>query len=159
MTIGERIKIARKATNMSQKELGEKLGITQTAVAQHENNLRKPKLDTVTKYAKALGVEISDLEPIAGNGEAPINWWDFYMAMKAHCLQMKAQCENCCMRLYCYTPPCEKTDSMMANVISFLTTENSCTGSENHSDHHTEIAQMPCPCSMDMSTALGYEPH
>ena len=79
--------------------------------------------------------------------------------MKAHCIRMNAECENCCMRLYCYTPPCEKTDSMMANVISFLATENDCTGSDDQSDRHTETVRMQCPCNMDMSTALGYEPH
>lgn len=84
---------------------------------------------------------------------------EFHRAMKAHCIRMNAECENCCMRLYCYTPPCEKTDSMVANVISFLATAQSCTGNENHSDHCTGAVQMPCPCNMDMSTALGYEPH
>ena len=83
---------------------------------------------------------------------------EFHREIKAHCIRMNAECEKCCMRLYCYTPPCERTDYMMENVISFLAIENDCTGSESHSDHRTETVQMPCPCNMDMSTALGYEP-
>lgn len=80
---------------------------------------------------------------------------DFYRAMKAHCQNMKAECENCCMRLYCYTPPCEITDSMMDKVISFLATEHDHNESQNHSDRRSGVVQMPCPCSMDMSSALG----
>lgn len=86
---------------------------------------------------------------------------DFYHAMKTHCKNAKAKCENCCMRLFCYTPPCEKTDSMMEKIISFLalSSEHNRTESDNHSVHHSEPVQMPCPCNMDMSNALGYEPH
>lgn len=84
---------------------------------------------------------------------------EFYRAMKDHCQSMNAECENCCMRLYCYTPPCNMTDFMMDKVISFLATEHSHSGNENHSDHRSESVQMPCPCSMDMSSTLGYEHH
>lgn len=84
---------------------------------------------------------------------------EFHRAMKKHCQNYNAECENCCMRLYCYTPPCDQTDKMIENVISFLATENIHTGADNHFDHHTSVHQMPCPCNLDMSNALGYEPH
>lgn len=83
----------------------------------------------------------------------------FHQAMKNHCLAENANCEKCCMRLFCYTPPCEKTDSMMETVMAFLSSPQSCTGSDSHSARHSAADQMPCPCNMDMSSALGYEPH
>ena len=115
-----------------------------------------PRIENVKNVADYFGVLVDDL---LSTDVKVMKQMEFYKAMKAHCTHMKAQCENCCMRLYCYTPPCEKTDSMMANVISFLATAQSCTGNENHSDHCTGAVQMPCPCNMDMSTALGYEYH
>lgn len=63
MTIGEKIKQARKKAGYTQKELGEKLGISQVRVAQYENGIRNPKIETVNKIAKALNVEITDLIP------------------------------------------------------------------------------------------------
>lgn len=83
---------------------------------------------------------------------------EFHEAMKAHCIAADKNCEACCMRLYCYTPPCERTDSMIRNVLSFLESQHIRTECGSRSDRHTEIDPMPCPCSMDMSTAIGYEP-
>lgn len=58
MTIGERIKEARKRAGMTQKELAEKLGIPYQGIGQWENNLRKPKLETLRKIAAALSVDV-----------------------------------------------------------------------------------------------------
>ena len=83
---------------------------------------------------------------------------EFYRAMKAHCKTMNGQCENCCMRLYCYTPPCEQTDYLNETVISLLTSSHTHTESCDRSSHCTSGHQMPCPCNLDMSTAPGCEP-
>ena len=61
MTIGERIKAARKKAGLTQKQLGEKMGISYQAVAQWENDLRNPKIETLRAIANALGVPVSDL--------------------------------------------------------------------------------------------------
>jgi len=61
MTTGERIKSARKQAGMTQKALGEELGISYQTVAQWENDLRNPKQETLLKIAKALGVHLRDL--------------------------------------------------------------------------------------------------
>lgn len=61
MTIGERIKQARKNAGLTQKKLGEKLGISYQTVAQWENNLRHPKLETLQKIAGALNISVEDL--------------------------------------------------------------------------------------------------
>ena len=61
MTTGQRIKAARKQAGMTQKALGEELGISYQTVAQWENDLRHPKQETLIKIAKALGVHLRDL--------------------------------------------------------------------------------------------------
>lgn len=63
MTTGQRIRAARKQVGLTQKELGEKLGIAYQTVAQWENNLRNPKIETLQKIAAALGVEAIELVP------------------------------------------------------------------------------------------------
>ena len=61
MTTGERIQKARKAAKLSQKELGDKLGVSASMIGQYENNLRKPKLERVLAIANALSVNPSDI--------------------------------------------------------------------------------------------------
>ncbi len=57
MTIGNEIKNARKKAGLTQKELGKRLGISYQTVAQWENDLRKPKFDTILRISKALEVD------------------------------------------------------------------------------------------------------
>ena len=62
MTVGERIKNIRQNKRMTQKELGEKLGgISQQQIGQWENGIKKPKINTIVKIAKALDVGLFDL--------------------------------------------------------------------------------------------------
>lgn len=46
---------------LSQRQLGELVGMTQQQIAQYENGKRKPKLETLDKLAKALGVKPGQL--------------------------------------------------------------------------------------------------
>ena len=62
MTVGERIKRARKKARMTQKQLGDKLGVSYVVISQYENGARNPKIETLEKIAKALN--ISDFELI-----------------------------------------------------------------------------------------------
>lgn len=57
MSTGKRIKDARRKADLTQKELGAKLGVAYQTVAQWENDLRKPKIETLTRIAEALGVD------------------------------------------------------------------------------------------------------
>lgn len=82
---------------------------------------------------------------------------ELHRALRAHCQKEKADCTKCCLRLFCYTPPCEMTDGMMENVISFAASRHSHTESQTHLCHCSDGRSMPCPCELDMSTALGYE--
>lgn len=57
MTTGDRIKEARKYRNLTQKELAKKLGISYQALAQWENDLRKPKPETLERIGDALKID------------------------------------------------------------------------------------------------------
>ena len=61
MTIGERIKQARKAKGLTQEELAEKLGCTKQSIAQYEKGRRSPKIDGLIKIAESLNIPTSDL--------------------------------------------------------------------------------------------------
>jgi len=63
-SVGENIKRIRKARNMTQKELGEKLGgISQQQIGQWENGIKNPKIETIEKIATVLDVNIFILKP------------------------------------------------------------------------------------------------
>lgn len=65
MTIGERIRAARKAANngkgLTQKQLGEKAGIAEPTIRRYELDKLHPKIETVQKIAKALNVSVGSL--------------------------------------------------------------------------------------------------
>lgn len=61
MNVGENIKRFRKEKGLTQKDLGERLNMTQSAIGQFENNTTSPKLETVEKIASALGITPFDL--------------------------------------------------------------------------------------------------
>ncbi|TCS77099.1 helix-turn-helix protein [Muricomes intestini] len=56
MNTGERIKQARKQAKLSQGQLGKRVGISQQQIAQYENRVRNPKIETLKKIANALNV-------------------------------------------------------------------------------------------------------
>lgn len=62
MQIGYNIKRLRKAAGLTQKQLGEKLGISFQSVAQWETGKRIPKIETLRKIAAALNCDISELD-------------------------------------------------------------------------------------------------
>ena len=47
---------------MTQKELGQKIGVSFQGVAQWENDLRKPKYETLQRIAGALNVDVENLD-------------------------------------------------------------------------------------------------
>lgn len=61
MTTGQRIKAARKAAGLTQKELGKKLGVAYQTFAQWENDLRNPKMETLERIADALDISVDYL--------------------------------------------------------------------------------------------------
>ena len=63
MTVGEKIKEARKKKGYSQKELAEKLNCGYQNISQWETGKRKPKYENLVKIANALDCNIKDLIP------------------------------------------------------------------------------------------------
>lgn len=64
--ISGKIREARKAAGMSQAELAEKAGLTQSHVSRLENGDHSPSHQTVKKIADALGIPHRELDPSAG---------------------------------------------------------------------------------------------
>ena len=63
MSIGGRIKAARKGAGLTQSELAHRLGVSPQCISQYERGVKKPKVETVGKIAEALGVSPSLLAP------------------------------------------------------------------------------------------------
>ena len=63
MTVGEKIKNARKSKGLTQEDLGRKLGIKQQTVAMFENDKTNIKYSTIEKIAAALNISPAYLMP------------------------------------------------------------------------------------------------
>lgn len=68
-TLGENIKVLRKANGLTQIELAQQLGITQASVTDYETNKKCPALEKIQKMAELFGVT---LDALMGNSEAPV---------------------------------------------------------------------------------------
>lgn len=61
MSLKHQIVYWRIKRNLSQRELADKIGVSQQAVAKWENGSSKPTLDNVQNIADALDVALTDL--------------------------------------------------------------------------------------------------
>ena len=61
MSLKHQIAYWRMKRNLSQRELADKVGVSQAAVAKWEVGSSKPTLDNVKNIADALGVALTDL--------------------------------------------------------------------------------------------------
>lgn len=61
MTSGQLIKAERKKAGLTQRELGQRIGVTYQTIAQWENDLRNPKYETLLKIANALDIDVMQL--------------------------------------------------------------------------------------------------
>jgi transcriptional regulator with XRE-family HTH domain len=59
--IGERLKDLRFRAGLTQQELADRAGVTQTTVARIERNAVQPEVTTIRKLARALGKTPGDL--------------------------------------------------------------------------------------------------
>lgn len=64
LTYAKRIKEARKAAGLTQKELGERMGVSDTSIAQYESGQRNPKGETLVRIANALNVPCREFTDI-----------------------------------------------------------------------------------------------
>lgn len=61
MDWSEKVKKMMSDRNMNQKDLSEKSGITRASICRYLQGKRRPRIDVVVNFAKALGVEPEDL--------------------------------------------------------------------------------------------------
>ena len=61
--VAQRIKYYRKLKGITQKELGEKIGVKHNTVSSYENGVNEPEQDLLFKIADALDISINDLFP------------------------------------------------------------------------------------------------
>jgi transcriptional regulator with XRE-family HTH domain len=59
--IGKKLKDKRFRAGLTQQQLADKSGLTQTTVARVERDMVEPEVTTVRKLSQALGITISDL--------------------------------------------------------------------------------------------------
>lgn len=59
--VGEQIMLARRRAGLTQRELGERLGVSHVAVGDIERGKTKPNLDHLAAVAEALGVPLMQL--------------------------------------------------------------------------------------------------
>ena len=86
MTVGEQIKKYRKKAGLSQRELGEKLGVSQQHIAQYESGKRTPKIENLNKIADALKLSLNDLIP--ESFERTISHGDELLAMDYNLIEI-----------------------------------------------------------------------
>lgn len=61
MTLGQHIKEERTKKGITQKQLADALGVTESYISQYERDLRNPKYETIKKIAKALDIPVTAL--------------------------------------------------------------------------------------------------
>ena len=61
--VGNRIRELRKKKKMSQKELGEKIGVQHNTISSYENATNAPEQNSLFKIAQALDIKVDDLFP------------------------------------------------------------------------------------------------
>ena len=59
--LGRRIKVRREAIGLSQEALALAAGVHRTYVTQLENGMRNPSVETTSKLAVALGIDVAEL--------------------------------------------------------------------------------------------------
>jgi transcriptional regulator with XRE-family HTH domain len=61
--VGNKIREQRKKRRLSQKELGEKIGVKHNTISSYENATNAPEQDSLFKIARALDIKVDDLFP------------------------------------------------------------------------------------------------
>ena len=61
--VGNRIREERKKKRLSQRELGEKIGVKHNTISMYENAANSPEQDSLFKIAQALEIKVDDLFP------------------------------------------------------------------------------------------------
>lgn len=70
MSFGDRLKLLRETKRLTQKEMGEKLGMSGPSYSKYEYGLREPSIETLIDISKHLDCSIDYL--LKGDGSNPI---------------------------------------------------------------------------------------
>src|SRR5690625_4984601 len=76
--VGSRIKSIRKNRKLTQKELGEKVGVKHNTISSYENGTNEPEHDILFKLANALDVPINDFFPETDVVRESTSSYDYY---------------------------------------------------------------------------------
>ena len=57
---GQKMQECRKVAGLSQRQLGELLGISRIRISEYETGLKRPRLDRLQRIARILGVQVDD---------------------------------------------------------------------------------------------------
>lgn len=68
--VGSRIREERKKKNMSQKVLGEKIGVKHNTISSYEKGTNAPEQDALFGIARALDIKVDDLFPSTTEDES-----------------------------------------------------------------------------------------
>lgn len=103
MDTGKKIKSYRIDNRLTQKKLGEKLGVTAVTIGQWETGKRKPKIETLNKIADALNISVRNLIGVTFDNEISQNSIDEHKGKELeqlfHGIFMSDQEENL-MQIY-----------------------------------------------------------
>ena len=61
--VGNRIREERKNKKLSQRELGDRIGVKHNTISQYENGTNSPEQNTLFEIARALDIKVDDLFP------------------------------------------------------------------------------------------------
>ena len=75
-TMGEKIVELRKAGGMTQKELAERMNVTDKAVSKWERNLACPDINSLPRLAEALDISVDELLQISGGQKEESPEWE-----------------------------------------------------------------------------------
>ncbi len=70
LTLGKFISVRRKYMGLTQEELGEKIGVSKSAVAKWEIDGGLPDRDNLKRLSKVIGVSVDDLHKIINDANA-----------------------------------------------------------------------------------------
>ena len=74
MSVGDKIKAARKAAGLTQAQLADKSGVATISIHQYEAGKRHPQLKQLLSIAAALGIEWTDLVPVEEQGQKVVEY-------------------------------------------------------------------------------------
>lgn len=74
MSVNEKIRLIREAKNLTQEQVAEKLGISQSAYGDIERGENDPKLSKLQKIAELFEMQLSELVDLSERGTLSINF-------------------------------------------------------------------------------------